>query len=832
MLERLVVRAGLAAFERSLRQRFDGLATIEDERIARPRTIERDADGALVVVSEFVPGSRLSDLLDISAERGATPGVDVALGYLLDVLPALCGLHAGAGFAHGTITPARTVLTPGGQVVLLDAIYGGALEHLRYSRRTLWTELGIATPASAGAPRLDAGADIAQVALAAVQLVVGRPLLPGEYPAGLSNLVFEVVEVAQIRGGAPVADGLLSFLQHAFPLPGCRPFASADDALIGVRELARELGAPVCQKALVDFIAEMDTQDIDLGAAEPASAELRAVGPDRPRQGPQIELDAELAVELLDAFEHMHFEPGSEPDSELDAEPGADLDTEIDLDQLSEPQTIPVREDAVPASPAGLTGSLAVESLTPAAAPEQSAADGDGKSSVRSRRAKRARSSRARKDRLRSISSAGAASPAPVETKREPWLVAPGRAAAFEPVSVATPAAVGATPLPAPPEAANLLPPGVQPAFAAPVVPPPYVPALTVQGPPPVPFSPTPRVTPGFVPSSPSTPAPALPSSAAPVWLPTPISPPRPAFGPAASGPVTVRMKDPVRPPRGTRAPVVNSVHQSLPRSGRPRIEVPWKRVAVAAGLIAMVAAGAKTFGPQMLASDDGVRPPASEPVAPAPRVRVPAAGGASGRLEIETQPAGARVLLDGKPAGETPLVLDAVAAGRHTVTFISASGSVKRTVRIEAGRTAKLDVPIFSGWVGVFAPFVLEVSEGGRMIGTTEEPRLMLSPGRHLLTLSNRDLGYRTTQTVDIEPGDVRSIRLDPRGAANLNALPWAEVWLDGKKLGDTPLANLRLPLGVHDLRFRHPQFSERRVTVTVRADAPTAVSVDMARP
>ena len=203
-----------------------------------------------------------------------------------------------------------------------------------------------------------------------------------------------------------------------------------------------------------------------------------------------------------------------------------------------------------------------------------------------------------------------------------------------------------------------------------------------------------------------------------------------------------------------------------------------------------------------------------------------------AGRLEIETQPAGARILIDGKPAGESPVALDGIAAGRHTVTFISSSGSVKRTIRIEAGRTTKLDVPIFSGWVGIYAPFVVDVVEGGRVIGSTEQPRIMLSPGRHDLTLVNRDLEYSSAQTVDIEPGEVKSVSIDPRGLVNLNATPWAEVWVEGRKVGDTPLANLQLTLGVREITFRHPQLGERRVTVTVKGKAPVAVSVDMSKP
>ena len=45
-----------------------------------------------------------------------------------------------------------------------------------------------------------------------------------------------------------------------------------------------------------------------------------------------------------------------------------------------------------------------------------------------------------------------------------------------------------------------------------------------------------------------------------------------------------------------------------------------------------------------------------------------------------------------------------------------------------------------------------------------------------------------------------------------NLNALPWAEVWIDGRRIGETPLANIKIPLGDHEAVFRHPQLSERR--------------------
>jgi PEGA domain len=263
----------------------------------------------------------------------------------------------------------------------------------------------------------------------------------------------------------------------------------------------------------------------------------------------------------------------------------------------------------------------------------------------------------------------------------------------------------------------------------------------------------------------------------------------------------------------------------------------PWKLAAAVVVLAAGAIVGGKLYMPAKGATPEETETPAASSPAASPARSTAAAvpapdAGATGRLEIETQPAGARILIDGKPVGESPVAVDGVAVGRHTITAVSASGSLKRTVRIEAGRTAKLDLPIFSGWVGIYAPFVVEVSEGGRVIGTTEEPRLMLSPGRHDLTLVNRELGYKSTQSVEIEPGEVRSISLDPRGAVNLNASPWAEVWIEGRKAGDTPIANLQLPLGTREVTFRHPQFGDRRVVVTVKGTAAAAVSVDMTKP
>ena len=108
-------------------------------------------------------------------------------------------------------------------------------------------------------------------------------------------------------------------------------------------------------------------------------------------------------------------------------------------------------------------------------------------------------------------------------------------------------------------------------------------------------------------------------------------------------------------------------------------------------------------------------------------------------------------------------------------------------------------------------APFVIEIHEDGRLIGTTETDRLMLASGRHALEFVNSSLGYRQTR---VHAGDagVAPLSIDlPQGTVNLNAAPWAEVWIDGRRVGETPIGNLAVPIGPHEIVFRHPEFGEK---------------------
>jgi len=207
------------------------------------------------------------------------------------------------------------------------------------------------------------------------------------------------------------------------------------------------------------------------------------------------------------------------------------------------------------------------------------------------------------------------------------------------------------------------------------------------------------------------------------------------------------------------------------------------------------------------------------------------------GELQVRSDPAGARVTVDGVARGATPLTIDDLAPGVHTVVLANDLTSITHEVIIEAGATASLVVPMaapqgvpVSGWIAVAAPVDVQVYERERLLGSSRSDRIMVAAGRHEIDIVNEALGFRATRLVTVAPGQVSAIKLDwPNGSLALNALPWAEVWVDGERVGETPIGNVAVPIGPHEVLFRHPELGERLVRTTVTLSAPTRLSVDL---
>lgn len=213
-----------------------------------------------------------------------------------------------------------------------------------------------------------------------------------------------------------------------------------------------------------------------------------------------------------------------------------------------------------------------------------------------------------------------------------------------------------------------------------------------------------------------------------------------------------------------------------------------------------------------------------------APLVAAPAT-----TLRVETERAGAAVFVDGVGVGATPLALTTLPPGDHLVE-VRGAGALTRRVTLTSGATTSLvlsgerPAATASGWLSVPSPVELQVVEDGRLLGVSRSERIMVPAGRHVLDLVNEPLGIRQRATVVVEPDRTASVRIDlPTAPLNVNALPWANVTIDDRAYGETPLANVALRVGEHEVTLRHPTLGEHTVIVTVRHGSPNRVSVDL---
>jgi hypothetical protein len=213
-----------------------------------------------------------------------------------------------------------------------------------------------------------------------------------------------------------------------------------------------------------------------------------------------------------------------------------------------------------------------------------------------------------------------------------------------------------------------------------------------------------------------------------------------------------------------------------------------------------------------------------------------PASVATTGTLEVTSEPSRVPLVVDGVSVGATPLTSTTLAAGDHVLSARFPSGTVERRVRVDAGRTTTLHVVSPSattdsivGWLIVDSPVAMRILEEGRLLGTTDVNRVMLPVGTHALHFVSDETGFEADRTVTVTAGRPTAIRIDtPSATLSINARPWAEVFVDGERIGETPIGNLSRPIGRHEIVLRHPELGERRQSVLLTSKGPTRVSVD----
>lgn len=328
-------------------------------------------------------------------------------------------------------------------------------------------------------------------------------------------------------------------------------------------------------------------------------------------------------------------------------------------------------------------------------------------------------------------------------------------------------------------------------------------------------------------PPPPAAPAVTPPPPSVPPWPPSHARPPQPE-------------------PQLTIRPAPESPSATAQAFAPPRRRHPLARVALVCAALALSGVGGYlwfTDDPRWRWVDTTTPPEAVPP---------------GGVFVLSSQPPGAEVLVDGVAAGVTPLALQ-LTAGSHTIVATAGNGVAERfTAAVPAGKsesrhlmleTMPAAVPAAAAspappagavpppgplpaFVFFEAPFEVRVYENGEFVGTNAGERIRVAPGRHTFTLVNETLGFRVDETVLAGAGrSTRRVIAQPSAPLSVNAEPWAEVFIAGRSLGETPIANVALPVGTHQVTLRHPTLGERQVAMTVRLGAPNRLAVDMRR-
>lgn len=211
----------------------------------------------------------------------------------------------------------------------------------------------------------------------------------------------------------------------------------------------------------------------------------------------------------------------------------------------------------------------------------------------------------------------------------------------------------------------------------------------------------------------------------------------------------------------------------------------------------------------------------------------------ATGGLRVQTEPSRLPVSVDGTSRGSSPVAVDDLKPGEHEISVRTSSGTVRRTVTIAPreifslviSSTAPPPTPgVAAGWLTVASAVPVQLREGGKLIGTSESDRIMLTAGDHDIEFSNLPLGVTARRKISVAAGKTIATKIDvPNGTMNINAQPWAEVFVDGERVGETPIGNLTRPVGTHEVLFRHPDLGERRETVVVAVGKPARIGVDL---
>ncbi len=208
----------------------------------------------------------------------------------------------------------------------------------------------------------------------------------------------------------------------------------------------------------------------------------------------------------------------------------------------------------------------------------------------------------------------------------------------------------------------------------------------------------------------------------------------------------------------------------------------------------------------------------------------------AFGWLEVSAAAlAGAEVLIDGKRVGTAPFKSGNLASGRYTVRVNkSLYKSFEGTVTINDNQTTQFNPTLVANFANVTltAPGNAEIWVDGSKMGTGKWSG-PLQTGSY--TFEARKQGHRTTvltRQIGLEPSTQSYTLSAPTpvyGSLIVNSSPVANVTVDGKVLGKSPVKLNNILIGQHTVTVQNSEFDSKTSSVTISEGQTTTLDVTL---
>jgi serine/threonine protein kinase len=138
----------------------------------------------------------------------------------------------------------------------------------------------------------------------------------------------------------------------------------------------------------------------------------------------------------------------------------------------------------------------------------------------------------------------------------------------------------------------------------------------------------------------------------------------------------------------------------------------------------------------------------------------------------------------------------------------------------------------------GIFSPIIpfdnTFVIIDGEYYGNSPISSIELKEGTHKIELRNFELNAYLEDEIEIIAGKTikKNFSFPQKGVIQVSAIPWAEIFIEGKSFGQTPIDRIELPVGYYEIIFRHPSFPEKKIRVAVKGDTVQKLeTIDMRR-